>query len=290
MQLKVVNLSLSLNSNLILDNLNFTIKSGGLIGLIGPNGAGKSTLLKVIATIIKPDSGEIMLDGVNIIKEPKKMRQLIGYMPQKVPFYSHLTATEYLQYIAALKNLPQKESIRQIDSLLTKFQLANVGKQKLASFSGGMIQRVGLIAALLGDPKIIVVDEPTAGLDPIERVILRNTLAELAVNRIVLLSTHIISDIEAIANDLIVLQSGTIKYQGTASGLIAKAQNLVWEYVLPSGTNISNLTNVSSLIQGSDGLHVRVIQKNTPNSAAKLVVPSLEDASLALIESCDQSA
>ncbi|WEV70893.1 ATP-binding cassette domain-containing protein [Lactobacillus sp. ESL0785] len=290
MQLKVVNLSLSLNSNLILNNLNFTIKSGGLIGLIGPNGAGKSTLLKVIATIIKPDSGKIMLDGVNIVKEPKKMRQLIGYMPQKVPFYSHLTAKEYLQYIAALKNLPQKESVAQIDSLLMKFQLANVGKQKLASFSGGMIQRVGLIAALLGDPKIIVVDEPTAGLDPIERVILRNTLAELAVNRIVLLSTHIISDIEAIANDLIVLQSGTIKYQGTASDLIAKAQNLVWEYVLPSGTNISNLTNVSSLIQGSDGLHVRVIQKNTPNSAAKLVVPSLEDASLALIESCDQNA
>ncbi|MDF7639400.1 ATP-binding cassette domain-containing protein [Lactobacillus sp. ESL0791] len=290
MQLKVVNLSLSLNSNLILNNLNFTIKSGGLIGLIGPNGAGKSTLLKVIATIIKPGSGKIMLDGVNIVKEPKKMRQLIGYMPQKVPFYSHLTAMEYLQYIAALKNLPQKESVTQIDSLLTKFQLSNVGRKKLANFSGGMIQRVGLIAALLGDPKIIVVDEPTAGLDPIERVILRNTLAELAVKRIVLLSTHIISDIEAIANDLIILQSGTIKYQGTASGLIAKAQNLVWEYVLPSGTNISNLTNVSSLIQGSDGLHVRVIQKNTPNSAAKLVVPSLEDASLALIESCDQSA
>lgn len=208
-------------------------------------------------------------------------------MPQKVPFYPHLSAMEYLQYVAALKGLPAKASKEQIKSLLVKFHLGKVGRQKLGNFSGGMLQRVGISATLLGDPKVIIVDEPTAGLDPMERVIIRNVLSELASTRIVLLSTHIISDIEAVASKLIVLKSGRIKYQGSADGLLDEVKDYVWEYVLPTGENPEQLANVSSIVQAVDGIHVRVVSKSAPNPQAKNVQPRLEDASLAILEGGD---
>lgn len=287
MQLKVKNLSLSFGQKQVLKNLNFDLNSGGLIGLIGPNSAGKSTLLKVLSTILKADNGSIFLNGTDITRKPKVMRQVLGYMPQKVPFYPHLSAMEYLQYVAALKGLPAKASKEQIKSLLVKFHLGKVGRQKLGNFSGGMLQRVGISATLLGDPKVIIVDEPTAGLDPMERVIIRNVLSELASTRIVLLSTHIISDIEAVASKLIVLKSGRIKYQGSADGLLDEVKDYVWEYVLPTGENPEQLANVSSIVQAVDGIHVRVVSKSAPNPQAKNVQPRLEDASLAILEGGD---
>ncbi|MBA1393677.1 ATP-binding cassette domain-containing protein, partial [Lactobacillus sp. XV13L] len=170
---------------------------------------------------------------------------------------------------------------------LFKFHLDNVGKKHLSEFSGGMRQRVGIAATLLGDPKIIIVDEPTAGLDPMERVTIRNVLSEMAINRIVILSTHIISDIEAVATNLVVLKSGNVLYTGSPAQLLQKVSNSVWEYILPSNEVPKNLENVSSISQAADGIHVRVISKSAPNVTAINVTPRLEDASLAILEGGD---
>ncbi|RHW50551.1 ATP-binding cassette domain-containing protein [Lactobacillus bombicola] len=290
MELNIRNVSLTFGQKLILDNINLNLHSGGLIGLIGligPNGAGKSTLLRTISTILKPEKGNIFLDGVDIVKYPKKMRISLGYLPQQVPYYPHLTPIEYLQYIAAIKGISKKQARSNIENLLTKFHLINAGNTKLADFSGGMRQRVGIAATLLGDPKVIIVDEPIVGLDPLERVTIRNVLAEMAVNHIVILSTHIISDIEAVASKIIVLKEGQILYTGSPEGLLQRVTNSVWEYTAPVNQVLNQLENVSSIAQEIDGIHIRVISQSKPNAEAVNVTPRLEDASLAILESGD---
>lgn len=221
---------MNFGEHVVLDRVDTSLTTGGLIG---PNGAGKSTFIKILATLIKPSSGEVLLDRQNILENPRKMRELLGYLPQQVPYYPNLTVHEYLNYIAAIKGIPTTLGEQQISALLTQFHLSNTGKTKLKDFSGGMRQRVGLVATLLGDPKIIIVDEPTTGLDPMERATMRNILSELATTRIVILSTHIVSDIEAVATKLLILKAGKFIYQGTSMGLIDQVKNHVWEYVIP---------------------------------------------------------
>ena len=198
-----------------LSGLSLDISSGGVFGLVGPNGAGKSTLMKILATLIKPSKGSCFLDGQDIQKNPNAIRKVLGYLPQDVTVYPNLTATEFLDYIASLKSLKSSDARKQINTLLEIFNLTPYAKRRLSEYSGGMRQRVGISAALLGDPKVVIVDEPSVGLDPVERINLRNLLVGMAKTRIVLLSTHIISDIETTANQLALIQKGEMLFHGS---------------------------------------------------------------------------
>lgn len=286
MNIKIEKLSKTFKNKTALNEISLNLPSTGLIGLIGPNGAGKSTLFSLLTTLQKPTSGKIFLDDQDIIKNPALIQKNIGFMPQKVPFLPNLTLREYLNYIAGIKGIPNQTAKAEIENLIAKFNLLSISnKQTLANFSGGMIQRVGMCVALLGDPQIILVDEPTAGLDPEERINLRNILSELSTKKLVIMSTHIISDIEAIANELIILQNGEVKYAGAPMDLIAKASQNVWTITFPLQTSIKEiekLGKVSSIIQTIDGLQVRIISSQMPTTNAKNVKPHLEDAYLFL--------
>lgn len=207
-----------------LNALNCSITSGELVGLVGSNGAGKSTLIKLLATLSRPTKGDILLDGKSIVRHPAIMQKCIGYLPQDVSVYPNLNATEFLGYIASLKGIPRRTAAKQIAHLLDILHLSGVGNRRLSDFSGGMRQRVGIACALLGNPKIIIVDEPTTGLDPGERIALRNILEEQASDKIVLLSTHIITDIEAVANRIMVLKNGSLLFDDKPDALLAKAR------------------------------------------------------------------
>lgn len=293
MEIKVENLNKNFKNKKALIDVSLDLKSGGLIGLIGPNGAGKSTLFNIITTLQKPTTGNIFLNNEDIVKNPSLMQKNMGFMPQKVPFLPNLTLREYLNYIAGIKGIPARDAKMEIESLITKFNLLTVPKkQTLSHFSGGMIQRVGMCVALMGDPQIVVVDEPTAGLDPEERINLRNILSELATEKLVIMSTHIISDIEAVANKIIVLKDGKVKYDGSAIELISKASKNVWSMTFPTQTSIKEiekLGKVSSIVQTMDGIQARIIANQKPTSNSINVKPHLEDAYLFLENKGDKA-
>jgi ABC-2 type transport system ATP-binding protein len=189
----------------------FTLALGtGILGLLGPNGAGKSTLMRMLATVTKPSSGTIRLDGVNAVTSPDALRRTLGYLPQDFGIYPHLSATEFLEYIGALKGVPRRALRARIEHLLEVLNLSDVRSRALGGFSGGMRQRVGIAQALLNDPHLLIVDEPTAGLDPEERVRLRTLLAEMATDRIIIFSTHICSDVESIATRVAIVDHGML--------------------------------------------------------------------------------
>lgn len=282
MEISCKEISKSFGKKVALNSISCTLESGELIGLIGPNGAGKSTLMKILATLEKPSDGEITIDGKSIIKKPNIMRQLLGYLPQTVPVYPGMSAEDFLFYVAAVKGVRKTDAKNQIFELLDQFHLLDAAKQSLMSFSGGMRQRVGLSAALLGDPKVVIVDEPTAGLDPEERVNLRNFLSELSRTRIVLLSTHIVSDIEASAGKILLVKKGKLIFNGTPESLIHTSDGHVWEYTLPKGVLPAKSALVSSIIQTSDGIRVREVTNEVPNGGHS-VTATLEDSCLALL-------
>ncbi|MCL1995963.1 MAG: ABC transporter ATP-binding protein [Defluviitaleaceae bacterium] len=215
MTLSIKNITKNYGTTQALAGISLEIPSGGVFGLVGPNGAGKSTLMKILATLIAPTAGDCDLDGVNIQKQPNAMRRVLGYLPQDAAVYPNLTAVEFLEYVATLKSLDKQAAKKQIHTLLEIFNLAQYKKRRLSDYSGGMRQRVGISTALLGDPQVVIVDEPSVGLDPIERINLRNLLMELAKTRIILLSTHIISDIEQTATSLALIQKGQLLFSGS---------------------------------------------------------------------------
>lgn len=263
-------------------NINAELTDGQLIGLIGKNGAGKTTLLKILSTILKPTSGEIFMDGQDIVKNPGIMRTMLGYLPQDVSVYPNLSAFEYLNYVASVKEMKKKEALQQISELLYIFHLEDVKNKRLGSFSGGMKQRIGIICALLNNPKILIIDEPTTGLDPEERTTVRNLLSELAKERIVLLSTHIVSDIEAVASRIMILQHGRLIYNDSPNRLISQAQGAVWEYTAASLHG--RIKGISSMVQTESGVHIRQVSREKPESSAVLVNSTLEDACLFALE------
>lgn len=214
-KLSISNLSKNYGKIKALSGLCIEITSGGVFGLVGPNGAGKSTLMKILATLIKPSNGTCLLNDVDITKKPDVMRRVLGYLPQDVAVYPNLTAAEFLGYIASLKSIKTADAKRQINDFLEIFNLTHYKKRRLSDYSGGMRQRVGIAAALLGNPQVVIVDEPSVGLDPVERIKLRNLLMDMAKSRIVLLSTHIISDIETTATQLALIQKGSLIFRGT---------------------------------------------------------------------------
>lgn len=231
MELSLDRLSKHYKSKIAVDCITTTM-TPGVYGLLGANGAGKTTLMRMLCGILEPTSGDVLLNGNSIFDMGSTYRNLLGYLPQEFGYYPNYTAQEFLLYIAALKGIPRRIALKRSRSLLETVSLANVATKKIKTFSGGMKQRLGIAQALLNNPQILVLDEPTAGLDPKERVRLRNILSDLANNKIVLLSTHIVSDIEAIADKVFLMKKGTFVLQGSIDEMIAYAHGKVWELTI----------------------------------------------------------
>jgi ABC-2 type transport system ATP-binding protein len=261
---------------------NFSLEIGpGVLGLLGPNGAGKTTLMSILATITRATNGRVTWNGTDLSCDPNALRSVLGYLPQDFGVYPNLNAVEFLEYLAAVKGLEAKGAKQRIDELLVLVNLADVRKRPLGGFSGGMRQRVGIAQALLNDPQLLIVDEPTAGLDPEERVRFRNLLSELSGERIVILSTHIVSDVEATATDIALISRGTLVAHDTPEELLRRVEGKVWELVLPSSelNTVKQRHLVSNTMRRSDGVHARVLGLQAP-AGAQPVAPTLEDAYL----------
>lgn len=254
----------------------------GIWGLLGPNGAGKSSLMRILATITRPSQGAVLWNGQDIIRRPNLLRAVLGYLPQDFGVYPNLNAVEFLQYIAAVKGLDRPTAVRRIAELLQVVNLTEVCKRPLGSYSGGMKQRIGIAQALLNDPQLLIVDEPTVGLDPEERVRFRNLLSDLSGSRIVILSTHIVSDVEASAMKIAILNKGCLLQQAPPEALLQAVEGKVWEWVIPSEHLAAIRQNhlVSSITRRSDGVRVRIVQAHAPSADAQLAAPDLEDAYL----------
>jgi ABC-2 type transport system ATP-binding protein len=258
-------------------DLSLSIGSG-VIGLLGPNGAGKTTLMQMIATITRPTAGTIRFQGVDVVREPDAIRRKLGYLPQDFGVYDNLTAIEFLSYFAALKGVHSKA---RINEMLEMVNLHNVAKRAVGGFSGGMKQRLGIAQALINDPDLVIVDEPTAGLDPEERVRFRNVLADVGLGKLVILSTHIVSDVESVATHIAIMNSGSIVACATPEELMRGAAGNVWELVVPSERfdELRRTARVSSAVRKSDGVHVRIVSGDEPRGASA-AEPTLEDAFL----------
>lgn len=277
---------------------NFSLElEAGVLALVGPNGAGKSTLMRILATITKATEGKVTWKGtdakavVDIAQSPDELRAVLGYLPQDFGVYPNLNAVEFLEYLAALKGLDRPTARRRIQELLQVVNLFDVRKRPLQGYSGGMRQRLGIAQALLNDPQLLIVDEPTAGLDPEARVRFRNLLSDLAGERIVLLSTHIVSDAEATATEIAVINKGQLLSHGAPEHLLQVVEGMVWQWVIPS-TQLSSAKQqylISSTARRSDGVHVRVVAEAAPGPDAQLVAPNLEDAYLYLVSSANGS-
>ncbi|MBK8901300.1 MAG: ABC transporter ATP-binding protein [Anaerolineaceae bacterium] len=254
----------------------------GVIGLLGPNGAGKTTLMNMLATITRPSSGQVLWNGVDIAQQPDVLRRVLGYLPQDFGVYPHLTAVEFLHYLAAIKGLDRQTAQRRIEALLAVVGLTAVAKRPLGAYSGGMKQRVGIAQALLNDPQLLIVDEPTVGLDPEERNHFRQLIADLAGDRIIILSTHIVGDIEASATEIAILSQGRLRQHTTPEALLRAVEGRVWEWIVPAADlpQVRQRYLVSSAIRRSDGVHVRLVAARAPADAARPAAPTLEDAYL----------
>ncbi len=257
----------------------------GVLGLLGPNGAGKSTFMRMLATITKPSAGTITWDDTDIAKSPDTLRAVLGYLPQDFGIYPNLNAVEFLEYMAAIKGLDASSARRRIDELLQLVNLVEVAKRPLGGYSGGMKQRVGIAQALLNDPQLLIVDEPTVGLDPEERVRFRNLLSDLSGERIVILSTHIVSDVEATATRIALVNKGSLLREAAPEDLLKELDGMVWEWSVPSAElpALKQQHIVSGTIRRSDGVEVRVISESRPEVQAQNVTPNLEDAYLYFI-------
>jgi ABC-2 type transport system ATP-binding protein len=257
----------------------------GIIGLLGPNGAGKSTLLRILATITQPTTGTVKWDGVDIVKSPDTLRAVLGYLPQDFGVYPNLNALEFLQYMAAIKGLDARAARRRIDELLQVVNLVDAVRRPLGSYSGGMKQRIGIAQALLNDPELLIVDEPTVGLDPEERVRFRNLLSDLAGERIIILSTHIVSDVEATATEIVFINHGRKLQHDLPEILLQQVDGKVWQWIVPSSALpvLKQSHIISSAIRRSEGMQVRVVSESAPAAEAEPVAPDLEDAYLYLI-------
>ncbi|AFK21298.1 ABC transporter ATP-binding protein (plasmid) [Haloferax mediterranei ATCC 33500] len=279
MNLTVENLGMEYGSTWALRDISLSFDSG-VVGLLGPNGAGKSTLMRIITTYQEPTEGTVHWNGTEVTENPQAIREDLGYLPQDFGVYPNLTAEEFLSYLAGIRGI--SDASDRIEELLRLVNLENDRDRRLGGFSGGMKQRVGIAQSLLADPGLLVVDEPTVGLDPEERVRFRNLLADLAEDRIVILSTHIVSDIEAAANDIALLSNGALVAHERPSELLSRAADSVWEWVVPDSelATVKQEYMVSGTTRTRDGLQVRAVADDVPTPEATQVEPTLEDAYL----------
>ena len=264
-----------------LQKVSMTLRPG-ITGLLGPNGAGKSTLMRMLATISRPTEGAITWDGDSISKRADVFRAQMGYLPQDVGVYPQLNAVEFLQYAGALKGLGGPKLKKRILELLELLNLHEVRQRPLGSFSGGMRQRIGIAQALLNDPRLLILDEPTVGLDPEERVRFRSLLTDLSGERIVLLSTHIVSDIEATADQIAILSKGSLLMKTDPSEALRTVQGKVWSLLIPEHKlqEARSVWTINGTIRRMEGLELRIISESPPDVLATPLTPSLEDAYL----------
>jgi ABC-type multidrug transport system ATPase subunit len=281
MELVINNISKKYSENKI-GLVDFSLKlNTGILGLLGPNGAGKSTLMKIIATVSNPSSGNISLDGIDIVESPNTIRQILGYLPQDFGVYPNLTGYEFLEYIAALKGVGGSNLKTKVLQLLEGVNLIEASKKQIGSYSGGMKQRIGIAQVLLNDPTILIFDEPTVGLDPAERVRFRNLISELANHCIIILSSHIVSDIETIADEVAIMNNGELITKGFQSDIIDAVKSKVFEIEIPKEelTTFKEKHLVVNTIRRKDNVLVRFIADIKINNAVPCIA-SLEDAYL----------
>ncbi len=257
----------------------------GVIALLGPNGAGKSTFMRMLATVMQPSAGKITWENVDVVKHPDALRSELGYLPQDFGVYPNLNAREFLEYMAAIKGLEANAAQKRIDELLQVVNLVDAAKRPLGGYSAGMKQRVGIAQALLNDPKLLIVDEPTVGLDPEERVRFRNLLSDLSGDRIVILSTHIVSDVEAVATHVVLLNKGEVLFAALPEEMLQRLEGKVWEWIVPSSelASLKQKHIISSTIRRSSGVQVRIVSEEKPGPKAQMREPNLEDAYLYFI-------
>ena len=262
---------------------NINLRLGhGVYGLLGENGAGKTTLMRMLCGILKPTAGNVLCDGPPIEQMGGAYRRLLGYLPQDFGYYGDFSALRFLNYMAALKALPEEYARDRIDELLETVGLSHEKKNKLKTFSGGMLRRVGIAQALLNDPEILVLDEPTSGLDPGERVRFRNIISSLGKNRLVLLSTHIVSDVAYIADQIIIMKDGQVIHTGDEAQILQDAQGCVWKCIV-SPDQVDDLSGqyiVSNLRNQENRIELRIVSKEKPTEDAQLADVTLEDAYL----------
>ena len=281
MELQMVNLTKRFGDFTAVDDMNIRI-TNGVYGLLGVNGAGKTTLMRMICTLLAPTSGQILCDGKDILKMEGEYRKLLGYLPQEFGFYPEFTVKEYLLYIASLKGIRPAVARKRVKVLLDQVGLTKAVNKKMKKLSGGMKRRVGIAQAIINNPKILILDEPTAGLDPMERVRFRNLISELSEERIVILSTHIVSDVEYIANEIWLMKNGRLVQQGSLNDILDSMPEKVWS-IVTSQTEASKLMKqykVSNMKTDRDGVELRMISAQQPFAYAEMVQPNLEDVFL----------
>lgn len=281
MELKITNLTKDFRKTRAVDGVNYTFHSG-VYGLLGVNGAGKTTLMRMLTTLLNPTSGEITWDGEDIFKMDKEYRKLLGYLPQDFGAYPDFSVQDYLMYISTLKGIKPAAAKARVKEMLHLTGMTQFKSKKMKSLSGGMKRRAGIAQAVLNDPKILILDEPTAGLDPSERIRFRNLISELAADRIVLLSTHIVSDVESVAGQILLMQEGRFVVTGTMEEIIASCPNRSWICDVPKDQVLAchqkyRVANVKTL---ADHAQLRILSKDAPMSGAVPEDTSLEDVFL----------
>lgn len=283
-KIEIKNLSKNYGKKQALKNVDLTIRQG-MFGLLGPNGAGKTTLMKIIATLLQKSEGDVRVCGIDINND-REIRRIIGYLPQDFSMYGNMSVYEAMDYLGVLSGLYRQERKERIPSLLEQVNLSDDVKTKVRAMSGGMRRRLGIAQALLHEPKVLIVDEPTAGLDPEERVRFRNLLSETAKDRVVILSTHIVGDVEATCEDIAVLNKGCVLFQGTVTELLEEASGRIYSARVSRMEleNIRNSYTVTSMMMQGNHACVRLIADEKPFADAQVCEANVEDAYMYLMQ------
>lgn len=281
MEIHFQNVSKQYSSKVALSHFSTTL-CPGIYGLLGANGAGKTTLINILVGVLPSSGGKILVNGTDAQKLGKNFLKEIGYLPQYPQFYKDFSVRDFLLYMCALKGIPSTEGKKRIRELLDSVNLTDAEKTKIGALSGGMRQLVGIVQALLGDPKLLILDEPTAGLDPQERIRFRNLITRFSENRIVLLATHIVSDVDAIANKVLILKEGMLIRQDTPDSLSKELTGKVWELALTANQTLADFDRyqISNMQRNDSQLHIRLLAEEEPAANAVAVQASLEDVFL----------